>query len=134
MNAILSEAIESYRFNNDLLDAIINDIPMSPAMEEAGQTGTPSSTTTTTTSTTAPNTTDNKNEAKPAASGEAKEKKDFNLIEKIKKIFQFLQVTIPPIVMSLLANAVICSFSSSKWVVHTCSRMTEYSSRGCAER
>ena len=100
MNAILSEAIESYRFNNDLLDAIINDIPMSPAMEEAGQTGTPSNTTTTNTSTTASNTTDNKNEANPTASGEAKEKKDFNLIEKIKKIFQFLQ----DMVMKVITN------------------------------
>lgn len=102
MNAILSEAIESYRFNNDLLDALINDIPMSAAMEDANQSTTTSSTTQPASNNANTPSKDNKSNDSTStnASGEAKGKKDFNLIEKIKKIFQFLQ----DMVMKVITN------------------------------
>ena len=98
MNAILSEAIESYRFNNDLLDAIINDIPMSPAMEEAGQTGTPSTSNNANASTTTTNTTgDDKNNEANKEGGNA----GAALIEKIKKLFEFLHEVITKAITNL---------------------------------
>ena len=107
MDAILMEAIESYRFNEDLMNTLLDDIPELPAMEDASEsapsstpTANPSTTNTSSTNAATGNTDANKS---TADNGEAKEEGDKGpgLLEKIKKLFQFLQDMVTKLIVNI---------------------------------